>query len=83
MGLGALTTLLLVPFPTANDIFYLIRFQAIGPMLRAKAWQQNDPEPDWNLQVTDSSIGSGLCGVRVVPSGDTRISRFKATAPAP
>ncbi|MFD8700942.1 hypothetical protein [Kitasatospora purpeofusca] len=49
-------------------VYYRIRFQAQGAVLRAKAWLATDIEtPEWQVTATESSISaSGLLGVRSI-----------------
>lgn len=48
--------------------FYTLRFQISGNTLRAKVWNQNDPEsPVWHTTTTDNDLSlAGSIGVRTV-----------------
>lgn len=47
-----------VPVTHVAGTYVRVRFQGIGPALKAKAWAASDPveTPVWNVQVTDSAI---------------------------
>jgi len=48
--------------------YYRIRFQAQGPVLRAKAWAASEVEPPtWRITATDSSLSAGtMIGARSI-----------------
>lgn len=63
---GTATTLTTVTIPTpTNNIYYGLRFRVNGTALKAKMWNQTDPEPSaWNIEITDASItGTGYAGI--------------------
>lgn len=48
---------------SANDEFW-VRFSLVGTALKAKIWEKDSVEPDdWTIEVTDSSLSSGLVGL--------------------
>src|SRR5690606_27793991 len=75
---GAFTTLQTSPFipglthaPTTR---FRLRFNVIGATVRAKVWDDSDPEPPgWHVSATDTDIvGAGTFGCRsVLLSGNT------------
>lgn len=50
----------------AGGEWYRVRIQALGSVIRAKAWLRTDTEPQvWQLQATDTSLTTGsLLGLR-------------------
>ncbi|WP_350342340.1 LamG-like jellyroll fold domain-containing protein [Proteinivorax tanatarense] len=47
-----------------TDVYYWIRFQAIGNQLRAKVWPDDNEEPDnWMLEVEDDQYEKGKFGI--------------------
>jgi hypothetical protein len=63
---GAYTTLKTVPFAATAGTSYTIDFSAIGTTLLANVWVTGTPEPSgWMATVTDSSLVSGNCGLRI------------------
>jgi hypothetical protein len=64
---GTATILGKVPFAATAGISYTLRFSAIGSTLSAKVWQTGNPEPmNWMVTVTDSTVQSGYCGLRML-----------------
>lgn len=71
-----------VPFIAAGNQAYSIRLQAVGSMLRARAWPSDTLEPvAWLIEAHDTALSSGLAGIRVVlaPTVVMRIFFFQAT----
>ena len=63
---GAYTTLKTVPFAVTAGTSYSIDFRVVGTTLSANAWLTGTPEPSgWMATVTDSSLASGNCGLRI------------------
>lgn len=59
---GVATDLVSITVPTLNpniDAWRYLRFQVSGNSLRAKMWGEVEPEPDWMLITTDSSLTTG------------------------
>lgn len=64
----------------AANRFFWLRFQAIGPTLRVKAWQDGTPEPTWMATVVDTSFTqAGQVGTRTILSG-TNTNTLPVTA---
>jgi len=64
---GVFTTLRAMPFIPSANTMYSIRFQVVGSTLSAKVWPANSAEPgNWMLTVTDNSLQSGSCGLRIL-----------------
>jgi hypothetical protein len=59
-----------VPGTHAAGTYYMVRFQATGTTLRAKAWQAGDFEPvEWQTSASDTSLtAAGSVGVRSILS---------------
>src|SRR5712691_6765407 len=79
---GSFTTLKSTSFSASPNTSYIIRFQANGTTLSAKAWQTDTREPaDWMVTATDSTFSSGQCGIRTHQQGGTTatITSFQAT----
>ena len=78
---GAYTTLKTVPFAVTAGTSYSIDFRVVGTTLSANAWLTGTPEPSgWMATVTDSSLVSGNCGLRIqLQSGiSATITSFQA-----
>ncbi len=64
---GSATVLGQVSFTATAGTSYTMRFSVSGTTLTAKVWQTNPSEPtNWMVNVTDSSLQSGYCGLRVL-----------------
>jgi len=64
---AAFTTLGKVAFAAQGGTLYSLRFRVVGTTLQARAWQTGTTEPtNWMVTVTDSSLSSGSCGLRVL-----------------
>ena len=49
--------------------FFRVRFQVIGSALKAKVWRVGDPEPRWQIEVTDTShAATSYIGLRSISS---------------
>lgn len=80
---GVMTTLGKAAFPAKVKVSYTVRFRIVGTTLSAKAWQTGTTEPTgWIVTVTDSSLTSGNCGLRIQVKGTSvvTITSFLATA---
>ena len=80
---GATTILGSVPFTATPGTSYTLRFRVVGTTLYARVWQTGTTEPtNWLITVTDTSLSSGFCGLRMqVASGVTAsYTSFLATA---
>jgi hypothetical protein len=68
----------IVPVTHVAGTYIRVRFQGIGPALKAKAWVASDPveTPVWNIQVTDSAISQAhSIGTRsITVTGNTNVS---------
>ncbi len=54
-----------IPFQAQANTSYTLRFRAIGPILQAKVWQADSPEPaDWMVSAHDTFLTSGRAGLR-------------------
>lgn len=54
---------------------YLIRFEAVGTLVRAKIWKYGDPEPEaWAAQGTTTVTGPGWAGVMAFYDAPTTYS---------
>jgi hypothetical protein len=63
---GQTKTLATMPFVAQPNHSYTIRFRITGSTLQVRVWQTDTPESqNWMLQVTDTSLSSGLGGVRL------------------
>jgi hypothetical protein len=72
MANGSITTLNSVSFSASANTSYLIRFQANGTTLSAKAWQTGTLEPvNWIVTATDGTFSSGRCGIRTSQQSKT------------
>jgi hypothetical protein len=72
MANGSITTLNSVSFSASANTTYLIRFQANGTTLSAKAWQTGTLEPvNWMVTATDGTFSSGRCGIRTSQQSKT------------
>jgi len=78
---GTYTTLKTVPFVATAGTSYSIDFRVVGTTLSANAWLTGTSEPSgWMATVTDSSLASGYCGLRIqLQSGiSATITSFQA-----
>jgi len=78
---GTYTTLKAVPFAATAGTSYSIDFSVVGTTLSANAWLTGASEPTgWMATVTDSSLVSGNCGLRIqLQSGiSATITSFQA-----
>lgn len=78
---GTTTMLKTAPFAATAGTSYTIDFSIVGTTLSANVWQTGTSEPyGWMVSVTDSSISSGFCGLRIqLQSGATAtITSFQA-----
>jgi virginiamycin B lyase len=63
---GIYTTLKTVKFAASAGTSYTIDFSVVGTTLSANAWLTGTPEPSgWMATITDSSLSSGYCGLRI------------------
>jgi len=79
---GVTTQLGFVRFPATGGTSYTLHFQAIGATLYASAWPSSQTAPaQWMLVVSDTSLTTGLGGVRVVelPGTVIQVSSFLET----
>lgn len=63
--------------------FVWIRLSAVGTAIKARAWKEGTTEPStWGLEVTDSSVASGYCGIWAYDGSDGEIDyvSFGSTA---
>jgi streptogramin lyase len=80
---GSTTILGTAPFSPKAGTSYTLRFRVSGSTLSAKVWQTGSTEPtSWMVTVTDSSLPSGFCGLRMlVQSGVVATyTSFQATS---
>lgn len=64
---GATTILGSVPFTATAGTSYTLRFRVVGTTLYARVWQTGTTEPtSWLIMVTDTSLSSGFCGLRML-----------------
>jgi hypothetical protein len=64
---GATTILGSVPFTATPGTSYTLRFRVVGTTLYARVWQTGTTEPtNWLIMVTDTSLSSGFCGLRML-----------------
>ncbi len=64
---GTTTILGTKAFAATAGTSYTLRFSVIGTTLSTKVWQTGTTEPtNWMITVTDSSIQSGYCGLRML-----------------
>jgi hypothetical protein len=79
---GSTKTLIQVPFAASANTAYNLRFRAVGTTLYAKAWATTATEPaTWTTTITNSSLASGQCGLRiqVLSATSASITAFQAT----
>jgi hypothetical protein len=79
---GTATVLGTSPFSATGGTSYTLRFRVVGTMLYVKAWKTGGTEPtSWMVTVTDSSLASGYCGLRMLVqnSAMVTITSFQAT----
>ena len=63
---GTLTLLGKTAFAATGGTSYTLRFRVVGSTLYTKVWQTGATEPtSWMITVTDSSLQSGKCGIRM------------------
>ena len=78
---GSFTTIKTVPFAASAGTSYTLRFSSVGSTLSAKVWKTGTTEPaSWMATVTDSSLASGFCGLRILDQNGTTatITSFQA-----
>jgi len=64
---GSTNVLGQVAFTATAGTSYTLRFSVSGSTLSAKVWQTGKTEPtNWMVKVTDSSLQSGYCGLRML-----------------
>ena len=64
---GTTTVLGTAPFVATAGTSYTLRFSVIGSTLSARVWKTGTAEPaNWMVTVTDSSLQSGYCGLRML-----------------
>ena len=64
---GSTTVLGQVSFTATAGTSYTMRFSVSGTTLSARVWQTGTTEPtNWMVNVTDSSLQSGYCGLRML-----------------
>ena len=69
---GMYTLLGSVPFTATAGTSYTLPFRGVGTTLFAKAWQTGTTEPtNWMITVTDTSLSSGFCGLRMLAQNGT------------
>jgi predicted phage tail protein len=79
---GTFTFLANATFAWATGTNYWIRFRARGTSLRAKVWEEGDPEPSsWMVTATDSDVtGPGRVGAYIFhPSSSFYLGSFSVT----
>jgi hypothetical protein len=80
---GTMTTIGSTAFAATGGTSYSLRFRVVGTTLYARVWQTSNTEPtNWMITVTDTSLSSGYCGLRVrLQSGVTaNYTSFLATS---
>jgi hypothetical protein len=80
---GATTILGSVPFTATANTSYTLRFRVVGTILYARVWPTGTTEPtSWMITVTDTSLSSGFCGLRMLAQSGATASytSFQATA---
>ncbi len=80
---GVTTTLGKAAFTATTGLLYTVDFKIVGTTLSANIWQTGSTEPTgWMVTVTDSSLASGNCGLRIQEQTGTTatISSFLATS---
>jgi hypothetical protein len=77
---GVASTLASVPFSATAGIAYTIHFRVVGSTLSANVWASSGSEPTgWMVTVSDSSLTSGYCGLRLLTqSGTVTMTSFQA-----
>jgi hypothetical protein len=64
---GSTNVLGQVAFAATANKSYTLRFNVSGTTLSAKVWQSGNTEPtNWMVVVTDNSLQSGFCGLRML-----------------
>jgi streptogramin lyase len=64
---GSTSVLRQVAFIATANKSYTLRFNVSGTTLSAKVWQTGNTEPtNWMVKVTDNSLQSGFCGLRML-----------------
>lgn len=64
---GTMTLLNAVSFTAVANTLYALRFAIDGTQLFARVWPAGQTEPStWMIQATDTSIASGLGGLRLI-----------------
>lgn len=64
---GSTTTLGSTSFTAKGGTSYSLRFRVVGTTLYARVWQTGNVEPtNWMVTVTDTSLSSGHCGLRML-----------------
>ncbi len=78
---GTTTILKAVPFTASAGTSYTLHFSVSGSTLSANVWSSSGTEPSgWMASVTDSSLTSGQCGIRLLSQNGatTTITSFVA-----
>src|SRR6266700_3421753 len=69
---GTATIIKTVAFAATAGTSYSIHFRVVGTTLTANAWASSGSEPSgWMASITDSSLPSGACGLRVLAQNAT------------
>lgn len=79
---GVTTILGKAAFTATTGLLYTVDFKIVGTTLSANIWQTGSTEPTgWMVTVTESSLASGNCGLRIQEQTGTTatISSFLAT----
>src|SRR5690606_7951569 len=66
---GSTSTLGSTAFSFSTEVWYWLRLRCEGTDIKAKVWEDGDPEPGWMIEETDSDISSGYAGVENITSG--------------
>jgi len=80
---GTTTIIGSAPFAATAGTSYTLRFRVVGTTLYARVWQTGTTEPtNWLIMVTDTSLSSGFCGLRMLAQSGATASytSFLATA---
>ena len=80
---GATTILGSASFTATAGTSYTLRFRVVGTTLYARVWQTGTTEPaNWMIMVTDTSLSSGFCGLRMLAlyNATASYTSFLATA---
>ena len=80
---GTTTIIGSASFAATGGTSYTLRFRVVGATLYARVWQTVSTEPtNWMITVTDTSLSSGFCGLRMLTQSGTTASytAFLATA---